>query len=205
MVNPERSIWHDLDPELNVLLAELADEGRALFQQFDLVVRRRRFHPFVPADYDKVLRELLVLRQPGARFLELGSGNGVITIMADLLGFEAYGIELDAQLVEVSRELAARYDSRATFAAGSFLPDDYEYSSGHGDDRTGTIGTGRSGYAALGLDLADFDLVYGYAWPGEADVMLHLLRTRGRGDARLLLNTAAGDIGVYPSDRIPRE
>ena len=78
------------------------------FERFDTDVRQHRFHPFVPADYDAVLQELISLRAPELRFLEWGSATGVITIMADLLGFEAYGIELDpAETIGRQRQHAA--------------------------------------------------------------------------------------------------
>ena len=42
--------------------------------------------------------------------------------MADLMGFEASGIELDDSLVRVARELAERSGSNARFVSASFLP-----------------------------------------------------------------------------------
>jgi hypothetical protein len=190
-------LWRGVDAELNVRLAELADEGREIWNRFDMEVRRQRFHPFVPADYDKVLTALLRLREPGLRFLEWGSATGVITIMADLLGYEAYGIELDERLVEVARDLARRYGSRATFVAGSLFPEGYRYRPPGGDARLGTIGTGRSGYLALGQPLESFDIVYVYAWPGEDAVLFDVMRQFGRRDARLLLNTGTNGLKVY--------
>jgi hypothetical protein len=184
----DRSAWRELDPELNVRLAELADEGREIWHRFDREVRAHAFHPFVPADYDAVLDELLALRAPGKRFLEWGSAIGTITIMADLLGFEAYGIESDASLVAIARDLARRYDSAATFAVGSVLPTGYVYRAPDGDTRTGTLVDAPSGYLELGLALDDFDLVYGYAWPGEAPLMKDLMQRYGGADARLLLH-----------------
>jgi hypothetical protein len=193
----DRSVWRDLDPELNVRLAELADAGRAIWNRFDVQVRRHVFHPFVPADYDAVLGSLLALREPGLRFLEWGSATGVITIMADLLGYEAYGIEIDGDLVATARALAADFGSTATFAEGSFLPPGYHYSAADGDRRLGTIASGPSGYAALGMQLDAFDLVYGYAWPGEADMMHDLMRRYGGAGARLLLNVGAEGLQVH--------
>ena len=55
-------------------------------------------------------------------FVELGSGAGVVTILADLLGFDAYGIELDPWLVDAAARLAASVGSGAEFVAGSFVP-----------------------------------------------------------------------------------
>ena len=134
-----------LDPELRRKLTDLQDEGFEIWRRFDVEVRQTDWHPFVPGEYERVLDILLELRGDHLKFLEWGSATGVITIMADLLGFEAYGIEIDADLVDVARELAAKYDSNARFAAGSFLPAGYEYRAPDGDKRTGTIGEGRSG------------------------------------------------------------
>ncbi|MDP9348996.1 MAG: hypothetical protein M3P24_07635, partial [Gemmatimonadota bacterium] len=85
----------ELDAALRARLDALLEEGWELWDRFDSEVRRRSWHPFVAADYERVLQALLPLRAPGLRFLEWGSATGVITIMADLLGFDAYGIELD--------------------------------------------------------------------------------------------------------------
>ena len=43
--------------------------------------------------------QLRALAGRAVSFLEWGSGTGVITIMADMLGFEAYGIEINPALV----------------------------------------------------------------------------------------------------------
>lgn len=189
--------------ESDAALRALLEEGWELWERFDSEVRQKDFHPFVAADYEAVLEALRSLYRPGMRFLEWGSATGVITIMADLIGYEAYGIELDPQLVEVARELAARHGSAARFAAGSFLPMGYRYRSRDGDVRTGTIGEGASGYAQLGIPLDDFDLVYGYPWDGEEPMMRDLMRQYGGRSARLLLH--GGKQGLRVIDREGRE
>lgn len=161
-------------------------------------MRGRGFHPFVPSDYDVVRRALLPLRGPGRRFLEWGSASGIVAIIADVMGFEACGIELDAALVDTARTVAARHGSRARFVSGSFLPTGYEWRMHDGDTRTGTIGTGESGYAELGYAPHDFDLVFGYPWDGEAPVMRDVMRRYGRRDALLLLFGVDGVIRSYP-------
>ena len=89
-----------LDHPLLARLDALREAGWDIFERFELEVRDRRFHPFVAADYARVQQALIAHRAPGLRFLEWGSASGVITIMADLLGYEAYGIELDGALVD---------------------------------------------------------------------------------------------------------
>lgn len=186
-----------MDAVLRARLTSLREEGRAIWNRFDSDVRQLRFHPFIPSDYERVLRALLALRGPGLRFLEWGSATGVVTIMADLLGFEAYGIELDPDLVDIARGLAERSNSDARFAVGSFLPDGYEWMSDTGDARLGTIGRGASGYPELGRCLEDFDLVFAFPWDGEMPIMHDLMRRRGGSGASFLLNHATEGVQVY--------
>lgn len=188
-----------VDAVVGARLASLLEEGGRIWDRFQSEVRRLRFHPFVASDYERVLPALLALREPGVRFLEWGSATGVITIMADLLGFEAYGIELDPELVETARNLAERSGSDARFAAGSFLPDGYEWKPHTGDGRLGTIGRGISGYPELGRGLEDFDLVFAFPWNGEIPIMRDLMKRRGRSGAALLLYHSTEGVQVYRS------
>jgi hypothetical protein len=193
-----------LNSATRLRIAALIEEGHALFDQFDRSVRDKAFHPFVPADHDIVLETLMTLREsPGRRhrsgppsFIELGSGHGVITIMADLIGFDAVGIELDGKLVDTARELAARHDSRARFVAGSFLPTGYKWKAKSGDNRMGTIGSGPSGYLELGRPLDEFDIIYVYPWVGEAPIVRDLVRRYADPSARLILMDAVDGVDV---------
>jgi hypothetical protein len=203
-----RSLHHTLvtqhvacDAALQARLDALCAEGWAIWEHFDRTVREANFHPFVAADYDAVRAALLPHRAPGRRFLEWGSASGIITIMADLLGFDACGVELDTSLVATARALAARHGSRARFVAGSFLPAGYRWRSREGDTRTGTIGEGPSAYMQLGRALEDFDVVYAYPWDGEAPVMHDVMRRYGRHDALLLLHDTNAGVRVYRGGR----
>ena len=191
----------DGDAALDARLDALCEDGWDIWERFDRTVRERAFHPFVAADYGVVRTALLAHRAPGRRFLEWGSATGVITIMADLMGFDAYGIELDAPLVETARQLAARHRSNARFVAGSFLPDGYVPRTAAGDPRTGTIGSGPSGYQLLGRALDDFDVVFGYPWGGEEPVMRDLMQRYGSRDALLLLYDADGCLRTWRGGR----
>src|SRR4051812_18436315 len=81
-------------------LDALCADGWDVFERFDREVRAQAFHPFVAADYD-VVRDVLAdvrrdvartIQAPRPRFLEWGSATGVVTIIADLVGFDACGI-----------------------------------------------------------------------------------------------------------------
>lgn len=187
----------ELPQDLLVRIEALNEEGRTIFERFERDVRSTEFHPFKPANYDSIVDVLLPFVGECRTFLEWGSATGVIAITADLLGFEAYGIEIDASLVDVATDLARRYDSGARFAAGSLLPDGYEWRSPSGDPRLGTIETGESGYAKLGMELRDFDLVYGYPWSGEAAMMHDIMQRCGADGARLMINAGREGVEVF--------
>ena len=186
-----------MDEVLSARLDALCAEGWEIFERFDTEVRDRAFHPFINADYEIVLAALLPHCAPGLKFLEWGSASGVITIMADLLGFDAYGIELDTNLVATARALATKHASRARFAAGSFLPAGYVWRPSSGDGRIATIGEGESGYLQLGHSLDEFDVVFGYPWGGEEAMMLDLMKRYGRANALLLLHTVNDGVKEY--------
>ena len=190
--DPASPSLEGVDGELRARITALSEEGWEIWERFDMEVRSSEWHPFVPADYERVLPALVAHRGPGLRFLEWGSATGVITIIAELLGYEAYGIELDPKLVDVARGLATRYGSAARFVAGSFIPSGYRYRPADGDGRLGTIGYGDSAYPELRHPLDDFDVVYAYPWGGEEGMMIDLMRAYGARGARLLLHGPEG-------------
>ena len=125
------------------------------------------FRDFIAADYEKVFKALALLKDQADTFLEFGSGLGIITSSAGLLGYEAYGIEIDPKLVRQAEMLAEKYETNAEFSFGSFIPDGYKWSAQFEDEFFKTILDDRDGYGDLDMELRDFDLVYGYPWPGE--------------------------------------
>jgi len=191
-----------LDDPLRARLRALCEAGWEFFDHFDRTVRERGFHAFVASDYELVLDALTAHRAPGLRFLELGSGSGVITIMADLLGYEAHGIELDVGLVGTARAMAQRFASRARFVHGSFFPAGYVYRGAGGELRTGTLGEGGSGYQELGYALDDFDVVFGFPWGGEEPVLLDLMARYGNPDALLLMQSVNHGVLAYRGGRL---
>ena len=179
----------------------LCEAGWDVWDEFTARVSDHQFHPFVAADYQVVRTALWPLRGHRVRFLEWGSATGVITVLADLLGFDSYGIELDSSLVATARGLASRFDSAAHFAHGSFIPDGYRWRPASGDARTGTLGVGESGYRQLGRPLDEFDVVFAYPWDGEATMMRDLMRQFGGRRALLLLHGATTGVVGYRDDR----
>lgn len=139
-----------------------------------------RFHGFVPADLAGAHAALATLRHSADSFVELGSGVGTITIVADLLGYDATGIEIEPWLVSAAEELAERFESDASFVEGSFLPDGFRVDELIDADFHVTYDAAGSAWNVLDTDLADFDIVYAFPWPGEEELFLELLRRHGR-------------------------
>ncbi|MCP3914696.1 MAG: hypothetical protein GY711_03950 [bacterium] len=106
--------------------------------------------------------------------------------MADLLGFEAYGIEIEPLLVERSIVLGEQFGSGAAFVEGTYTVPEYQDETEllSGDFLTPTDGA--CAYEELGLELTDFDLIFAYPWPGDEEWLLELVRRHARADAILL-------------------
>lgn len=105
----------------------------------------------------------------GPLFCEWGSGFGVVAMLASILGFEAYGIEVQSELVLAAEELADCLGCDVRFAHGSFVAscdEDLIESA----ERSWWHTTESSAYEDFDLEPEDFDLFFGYPWPGEEDL-----------------------------------
>ena len=180
-------------------LDRLILEGADAWEEFR-VHARERHHLFIPCHHREAYAALRALRSRATTFVEFGSAAGVVTIMADLLGFEAYGIEIEPWLVKRSIGLAERFDSGAVFAEGTYVPPAYqdEIELLSGDHLTPTDGA--SAFEELGLELSEFDLVFAYPWPDDEDWLHELFRRHARPDA-LLLTYAVND-GFQVSEQL---
>ena len=175
-----------VDVEIPVETSPLPDEVVAFLneadQRIDQFIARRLDNPvpgFVPADYPLIFQLLQTCRNvhlaTGNRFCEWGSGFGVIASMAAMLGFEAYGIEIESELVTGAEQLAEDFDVEGVeFVRGSFIPEGGEAFA----DRLGNFHlldtVGESAYDELELEPDDFDMIFVYPWPGEEDVVTGL-------------------------------
>lgn len=158
--------------------AALLADARRRFDAWSSRPGYRTGIDLIPSDYEQVWPALVEIRRehPDARrFLEWGSGLGVIAGLAAILGFEAYGIELDPELVDASQDLQAAHGLDVNFATGSFVPDSF-VGDDYDDLETRTALGHPDAYDALGCDLDDFDVVYGYAWPTEEELYREIFR-----------------------------
>lgn len=144
------------------------------------------FHAYVSADYEAVFRSLVELRGRATTFLEWGSGLGVVTIMASRLGFDAYGIEHEPELVEHANAFRERFGPAAHFVRGSFFPDAFHWTPEKGEAEVRTTIHGTAAYEEMGKQLSEFDLVYAYPWPEEHQLLRNVMQECGRDDTLFL-------------------
>lgn len=97
-------------------------EGRSRFKSVHVF-------GFVPSDYELAWRVLDGL--PRGTLCEWGSGFGILTGLAEMLGFTALGIELSPDLAAASRLLLSDFDLSASIKTGDYLeinqPADYYF------------------------------------------------------------------------------
>ncbi len=167
----------------------LAEFGR-LWSEADQLWETHQDEPafcgYVSADYEAVYHSLVRLQGRVFNILEWGSGLGVVTIMASRLGFEAYGIESEPDLVRHAEDFARVYGPQARFSIGSFIPDEYQWDPASGDEIFRTVVDIPAAYSEFDMELRDFDLVYAYPWPDEHSLFRNIIRNFGRKESLLL-------------------
>ena len=181
--NGERDSACDPDGTLLARFGKLWAEADDLWERHQ---NTAAFQGYVSANYLTVYESLVQLRGSVLTVLEWGSGLGVVTIMASRMGFEAYGIEAEPDLVEYSERLAQKYGPNARFAQGSFIPSGFKWDPADGDDVYRTIIDAVPAYDELDMELRDFDLVYAYPWPDEHTLYRNIMREFGRRNAMFL-------------------
>ncbi len=136
--------------------------------------RRGPHRGFVSSDLTTVYSALQTVVNeclaPGPVFCDWGSGYGAVTALASLLGFEAYGIEIQADLVSAAEELAEDFGLDVRYAHGTFVPPGNELLTA-GAEFSWWDTDEPSGYEVLDLDPEHFDVFYAYPWPGEESLI----------------------------------
>jgi hypothetical protein len=168
-----------------------------------------RFVPSVPERVFAVLEEVTRRHLPPNRvFCEWGSGFGAATCLAALLGYEAYGLEIDEELVRLSRAIAGRLGIPVKMLCTSFFPEGYEAYAGvdgvalvtpesvraHTDTDEAR---GPLRYAGMEIAIADIGVFFAYPWPEERELMQELFEAVAREGAMLVVYHTDTDIRVF--------
>ncbi len=152
---------------------------------------------FVPSDYIGAYRVLAALAEStllrGMQFCEWGSGMGVVTCLASMLGFDACGIEISPELVDAARVFADDADLPVEFICGSFVPPGAEKRILEAGEYAWFTTESDYAYQDLGLDIADMDLIFAYPWPDEEVILQDLFRKYGGHGAILATYQGVGE------------
>jgi len=191
-------------------VAALIQKADRRWELFCGIQGHRRLPRFVPSEADLVFAAIdFVTRQglpPGRVFCEWGSGFGTGTCLAALLGYEAYGIEIEPELVDISRQMARDLDITAEFLCTSYIPEGFESYSGLGGEelvksRTftypGETFEAEPHYDGMAFDIAEFDLFFAYPWPEEQELMQKLFDAVAVEGAILIAYHSAKELCVY--------
>jgi hypothetical protein len=203
----------ELDLSAHVLPADvsrLIQESERWWDEFFASRSQRRFPRFVPSDaalvfaaLDYVTRHALVA---GRVFCEWGSGFGTATCLAALLGYEAYGLEIEPELAQLSSDMARELGIPVEILCTSYIPEGYEsYSGVGGEDLVNVDMFSFPGadidpalqYDGMGIDIAAIDLFFVYPWPDEQELMQKLFDAVAGEDAILIAYHSAKEICVY--------
>ncbi len=145
------------------------------------------------------LRQITAARLTnGKMFCEWGSGFGVTAALAAMMGFEAYGIEIDTDLCDASHRLARQFDIPVRFVAGSFIP---EGSFQMIADARGKIGgdltliaESDQAYEKLGKEIKEFDLIFAYPWPNDKNLTETIFDSYASRGSLLLTYNGSGTV-----------
>ena len=145
---------------------------------------------------------------PTRVFCEWGSGFGTATCLAALLGYEAYGLEIDEELVRLSRAIARRLGIPVQMLCTSLFPEGYEASAGVdgaalvtpasvSDHHDTAEARGPLRYDGMAIAIADIGVFFAYPWPEERELMQQLFDAVAREGAMLVVYHTDTDIRVF--------
>lgn len=118
---------------------------------------------YVPGNYQVAFAVLRALA-PG-RFCEWGSGMGIVTGLAAMLGHVARGIEIDPRLAAASRRLLADFGLEAAIETGDYF-----------------------------AVRREADVYYAYCWPGQVQRVEERFEAACPDHARLILYYGPEDV-----------
>ncbi len=188
----------------------LIDEVDRMIDAFDDANGRKENPLYVPCDPALLYAAIASITESdlpiGRVFCELGSGFGLGVCLAALLGYEAYGIEIDKKLVDAAGELAQRQGIEATFICGSYFPEGYSaYEGMAGSELVKPESSGNRSdafhfhprYEGMDRDTDEIDVFFVYPWPKEHEMMVELFDDLSVDGAILIAYYGDGEVVVY--------
>ncbi|HAV61765.1 MAG TPA: hypothetical protein DCY13_05310 [Verrucomicrobiales bacterium] len=149
----------------------------------------------------------------GRVFCELGSGFGMGVCLASMLGYRAYGIEIDPDVVRFSRELARSQGLNVEILETSYFPEGFSSYPGEGGDGLihpqgypldGSPPRHWPRYEGMDHDTDEIDVFFVYPWPKEHELFQELFHAVASDGAVLVAYYGDGEICAYQK-RMPED
>ena len=186
--------------------ASLIQDADDRWEKFWAQKLNKRYPRYVASEPAQVYAALKHVRDEGLalckRFIEWGSGFGIATSLASLLGFQATGIELEDGLVAIAESLAEKHQTGAEFITTTYIPEGYiSYDHVGGSDIVPDENFGYQvespSYDGMDVGLDEIDVFFVYPWPGEQEMMLKLFESVASEGAILIAYYGDQEICIY--------
>lgn len=188
------------DRAIPEIVSERLQEARKRIEAFQDRWDQPQLEQYVPADFPLLYQTLgwVIESQPltGNRFLEWGCGFAVVSALASTFGMDTVGIEAEPALLAQAKQLIADWAAEVELVGGDFLPTGADSLA---DDPLlpSLCHQAENAYSSIQLDLDDFDLVYGYPWPGEEQFHQDVFERHARLGALLLQFCGPNDLRLF--------
>jgi hypothetical protein len=119
-----------------------------------------------------------------------------------MLDFDAHGIEIEGELVDEARRLAADFDLPVEFVRGSFIPEGSAACFAAGEEFAWLTTRADRTEDDMGLGPADFDVIFAFPWPDEAHVIPALFDRHAAAGSLLVTYHEGEDFRVRRKSRL---
>ena len=171
--------------------------------------KNRKVPRFIPSNAELVYKHLSAIVSGdfclGNNYCEWGSGYGVGTCLASLLGFNSFGIEIEPSLVTASKALAKKTHIDVTIIESDYMPEGFDCYEGSGGaelirPENYVCGTNEHldvSYEGMEINLDEVDVFFVYPWPGEQEFMLEFFQAIAADGALFLVYLGDDDFVLY--------
>ncbi len=171
--------------------------------------KNRKVPRFIPSNAELVYKHLSAIVSGdfclGNNYCEWGSGYGVGTCLASMLGFNSFGIEIEPSLVTASKALAKKTHIDVTIIESDYMPEGFDCYEGSGGaelirPENYVCGTNEHldvSYEGMEINLDEVDVFFVYPWPGEQEFMLEFFQAIAADGALFLVYLGDDDFVLY--------